>query len=200
MNTFTLAIHGGAGTITRQQMSLENEKRYLAELEKALETGRKILAANGSALDAVEAAVVCLENCELFNAGKGSVFNKEGRHEMDASLMTGENLMAGAVSGVRNIKNPIKLARSIMQNSDHVYLSYPGAEDFARLHHLEFEAEDYFFNQFRYNQLQEIRDTDIYQLDHSEEIPKEIKESHKDYPDKKFGTVGAVALDRSGNL
>ncbi|MFC5270288.1 isoaspartyl peptidase/L-asparaginase family protein [Adhaeribacter terreus] len=204
MNTFALALHGGAGTITRQLMSAENEKRYLQELENALETGRALLAAGSSALEAVEATVVYLENCDLFNAGKGCVFTKQGIHEMDASIMNGADLMAGAVSGLRNVKNPIKLARYVMTHSDHVFLSYPGAEEFARLHNLEFEPESYFFNQLRYDQWQEIRDTDIYQLDHTEEISEEIIKKHQDHPphhhDKKFGTVGAVALDQAGNV
>jgi beta-aspartyl-peptidase (threonine type) len=199
MNPFALALHGGAGTITRQLMSAEDEKRYLTELEKALQTGQALLAAGSSALEAVEATVVCLENCELFNAGKGSVFTKAGKHEMDASIMSGLDRKAGAVSGVRNVKNPIKLARCVMEHSDHVLLSYPGAEDFARHFKLEFEPEDYFFNQLRYDQWQQIRDTDAYQLDHTEN-PAETTNPKAEYPDKKFGTVGAVALDQAGNL
>jgi beta-aspartyl-peptidase (threonine type) len=199
MNPFALALHGGAGTITRQLMSAEDEKRYLTELEKALQTGQALLAAGSSALEAVEATVVCLENCELFNAGKGSVFTKAGKHEMDASIMSGLDRKAGAVSGVRNVKNPIKLARCVMEHSDHVLLSYPGAEDFARHFKLEFEPEDYFFNQLRYDQWQQIRDTDAYQLDHTENLA-ETPNPKAEYPDKKFGTVGAVALDQAGNL
>ncbi|MBK0403109.1 isoaspartyl peptidase/L-asparaginase [Adhaeribacter sp. BT258] len=200
MNTFALALHGGAGTITRQLMSVEDEKRYLHELENALQTGRALLAAGHSALDAVEATVMCLENCELFNAGKGSVFTKAGKHEMDASIMSGVDLKAGAVSGVRNVKNPIKLAHCVMKHSDHVLLSYPGAEDFARQLKLEFEPETYFFNQLRYDQWQQIRDTDTYQLDHSESPAPETNRQTPEHPDKKFGTVGAVALDLAGNL
>jgi beta-aspartyl-peptidase (threonine type) len=201
MKKFALALHGGAGTITRQNMTAEAEKLYRTELEKALNTGYEILAAGASSLDAVEAAVVELENCDMFNAGKGSVFTKHGRHEMDASIMNGQNLGAGAVTGVRNIKNPIKLARSVMEFSDHVFLSYPGAEEFARIRKLEFEPDEYFYNRFRYEQWMEIRDTDIYQLDHSEEVlPENIVEDKAPNPDKKFGTVGAVALDQFGNL
>jgi beta-aspartyl-peptidase (threonine type) len=142
-----------------------------------------------------------MENCELFNAGKGAVFTRHGRHEMDASVMTGHDLAAGAVAGVRNIKNPIRLARCVMEFSDHVFLSYPGAEDFARTHNLEFEPDEYFFNKLRYEQWQEVRDTDVFQLDHTEdEAMKKANETSGKFPDKKFGTIGAVAIDGFGNL
>lgn len=198
---YAIALHGGAGTITRQNMNAESEKLYRIELERALNSGYELLAAGKSALDAVEAAVISLENCDLFNAGKGAVFTKHGRHEMDASIMEGKTLAAGAIAGVRNIKNPIKLARTVMEFSDHVFLAYPGAEDFALLHKLEFESEQYFYNRMRYEQWMEVRDTDIYQLDHTEEVIPESKQDNPGaIPDKKFGTVGAVALDLNGNL
>ncbi|MBP6334787.1 MAG: isoaspartyl peptidase/L-asparaginase [Bacteroidia bacterium] len=185
MTDYIIALHGGAGTIVRSSMTTENEKIYLKALESALEAGHEILRAGGSALDAVVHATVVLEDCPLFNAGKGSVFTHDGCHEMDASVMEGKNLKAGAVTGIHNVKNPVLLAKTIMENSEHVLLAGPGAEEFARKMRVEFEPDDYFFNQYRYEQLLEVRDTDSLRLDHS---------------DKKFGTVGAVAKDVHGNL
>jgi len=155
-------------------------------LKKALEAGYRLLQAGGSAIDAVEAAVMELENFELFNAGKGSVFTNRGTHEMDASIMDGSNLKSGAVAGVSNVKNPVQLAKKVMQHSEHVLLLGDGAEEFARLHQIEFAPDEYFFTQFRYDQLLKARQKDIVVLDHVDE--------------KKFGTVGAVALDQHGNL
>ncbi len=185
MTDYIIALHGGAGTILRSSMTAENEKFFLKALEDALEAGHSVLRAGGSALDAVVHATVILEDCPLFNAGKGSVFTHDGCHEMDASVMDGISLKAGAVTGVHNVKNPVLLARSIMENSEHVLLSGSGAEEFARKLRVEFEPDDYFFNQFRYDQLLEVRDSDTIRLDHS---------------DKKFGTVGAVAKDVHGHL
>jgi beta-aspartyl-peptidase (threonine type) len=182
---FGLAIHGGAGTLLRSSMTSEKEKEYLTGLEDALKAGYNVLQNGGSSLDAVEAAVVVLEDCPLFNAGRGSVFNHIGKHEMDASIMYGKTLEAGAVSGVSNIKNPVRLAKTIMQQSEHVMMSGAGAEAFAATQGLATADDDYFFNDFRYQQWQEIKGSDTIQLDHS---------------DKKFGTVGAVALDIHGNL
>jgi len=185
MSDYLIAIHGGAGTILRSKMSTEAEKTYLSALEDALEAGHSILRSGGSALDAVVHATVLLEDCPLFNAGRGSVFTHDGFHEMDASVMDGKTLKAGAVSGVHNVKNPVLLARQIMENSEHVFLTGAGAEEFARKVRCEFETDEYFFSQYRYDQLLEIRDTESVRLDHSE---------------KKFGTVGAVARDLKGNL
>jgi beta-aspartyl-peptidase (threonine type) len=183
-----LAIHGGAGTILRANMTQEMEHNYKAALKAALEAGYQILKNKGSALDAVEAAVVSLENCPLFNAGKGSVFTAKGTHEMDASIMDGSNLNAGAVSMVTGIKNPIKAARLVMTHSGHVFLAGEGAIEFAKTMNCEFEPSDYFFDEFRHKQWLEIRDSDSFQLDHSTK------------KDEKFGTVGAVALDSHGNI
>lgn len=183
-----LAIHGGAGTILRANMTPEMENNYKAALKAALEAGYQILKNKGSALDAVEAAVVSLENCPLFNAGRGSVFTAKGTHEMDASIMDGSNLNAGAVSMVTGIKNPIKAARLVMAHSGHVFLAGEGAIEFAKTMNCEFEASDYFFDEFRHKQWLEIRDSDSFQLDHSTK------------KDEKFGTVGAVALDGHGNI
>jgi beta-aspartyl-peptidase (threonine type) len=181
-----IAIHGGAGTILRSEMSPKKEAAYTSALKEALEAGFTVLKKKGSALDAVTASIVSLENCPLFNAGKGSVFNAQGKHEMDASIMNGSDLSAGAITGVKNVKNPILLAKTVMEKSENVFLMGDGAEQFAKFHALEFESDAYFHNDQRYAQWQKIRETDTFQLDHSTE--------------KKFGTVGAVALDAQGNL
>ncbi len=193
---YTLVIHGGAGNITPDMMSEELEQQYSVALSLALDAGQDVLKAGGSALDAVVAAIVALENEPLFNAGKGSVFTKKGLNEMDASIMDGRDLAAGAVAGVRNIKNPIVLAREIMLHSGHVFLSGKGAADFALNRGIEFAPDDYFFNKLRYDQWVEIRDSDFYQLDHKGDNLKGTAPN----PDHKFGTVGAVAMDEQGNL
>jgi L-asparaginase / beta-aspartyl-peptidase len=187
---YAIAIHGGAGTITKNSLTPEMEIAYRNGLKKAIETGNKILEEGGTALEAVAQSVKQLEDNELFNAGRGSVFNHEGKHEMDAAIMEGKTLMAGAVSGVKNIKNPIFLAKAVMEKSDHVLLAGTGAMDFAKEMKLEFAPDEYFFVQHRYNQLLNAREEGRIQLDHA---PKETNE-------KKFGTVGAVALDLHGNI
>ncbi|WP_439883060.1 isoaspartyl peptidase/L-asparaginase family protein [Pontibacter sp. MBLB2868] len=188
MKNIAIAIHGGAGTITRASLTPEQDTAYRAALEEAVAAGHKVLADGGSALDAVELAVVHLEDTPLFNAGKGSVFTKEGKHEMDAAIMCGKTLGAGAVAGVHSIRNPVKLSRAVMELSDHVMLSGYGAEEFAINHGLAFAPEDYFFDAFRYKQWAEVRDSNIFMLDHTVNV------------DEKFGTVGAVALDQEGNI
>lgn len=185
---YAIAIHGGAGTIARHLLNEEKLKEYEAGLQEAVDAGYQVLDNGGSALDAVTAAVVSLENCPLFNAGKGSVFNHDGRHEMDASLMRGDTRDAGAVSGVHNVKNPVLLAKAIMEQSEHVFLSGEGAEQFAKQEGLAFEDDAYFFNAFRHEQFKEALAADRVQLDHSIA------------GDRKFSTVGAVALDRQGNI
>lgn len=188
MSKFAIAIHGGAGTIDAAQMSPELEKAYRAGLETALAAGYRILEKGGSSTDAVVVAVCELENCPLFNAGKGSVFNHLGGHEMDASLMQGKDLMAGAVCGVRHIKNPVLLAKAVMLNSPHVMMAGEGAEAFARANGIESADDAYFYTEQRFRQWQEIKGSDNYTLDHSTD------------PNRKMGTVGAVALDVHGNL
>ncbi|WP_276495933.1 isoaspartyl peptidase/L-asparaginase family protein [Pontibacter litorisediminis] len=188
MQKTAIAIHGGAGTITQATLSAAQDKAYRAALREAVEAGHKVLERGGTALEAVELAVVCLEDSPLFNAGRGSVFTKEGKHEMDAAIMCGKTLEAGAVAGVRSIKNPIKLATAIMEHSDHVMLSGYGAEEFALAYDVAFAPEHYFFDKYRYQQWSEVRDSDIFMLDHTEQR------------DEKFGTVGAVAVDQSGNV
>lgn len=188
MKRFSIAIHGGAGTLVKGMMTAELEASYKLHLEKALTIGYAILEQGGSALDAVEKAVVELENSHLFNAGKGSVFTANGTHEMDASIMEGKNLQAGAVSLVQGIKNPIQLARCVMEQSGHVFMAGDGAMDYAKSLGFKFEEPEYFFDEFRYNQWQEIKGSETFQLDHSAK------------KDSKFGTVGAVACDQNGDL
>jgi L-asparaginase / beta-aspartyl-peptidase len=191
MKKYAIAIHGGAGTILKTSMTPELEAQYKNGLEQAIVAGNIILEKGGTALDAVEAAVIILEDNPLFNAGKGSVFTHEGTNEMDASIMDGKNLMAGAVAGVKHIKNPISLARAVMEKSEHVLLCGQGAEEFARNINTPFENDEYFFTQNRYNQLQNAIGKGTTQLDHTVELVNEKK---------KMGTVGAVALDVFGNL
>jgi beta-aspartyl-peptidase (threonine type) len=189
-----IAIHGGAGTILKSKMTPEKESDYIRGLTDALSQGWKVLEKNGSSLDAVTTAVQILEDNPLFNAGKGSVFTNDGTHKMDASVMDGRDIKAGSVSSVRNIRNPVLLARKIMEESEFVFLSGKGAEEFAKLKGLEFEKDEYFFSEFRFKQFKEALKSDKHQLDHSEDS------SSGDEIEKKFGTVGAAALDSSGNL
>ncbi|WP_417854311.1 isoaspartyl peptidase/L-asparaginase family protein [Xanthomarina gelatinilytica] len=188
MNTFSMAIHGGAGTLVKGMMTPELESRYKQALKIALDKGYLILEAGGSAIEAVEEAVKLLEDSPLFNAGKGAVFTATGSHEMDASIMDGKTLNAGAVSLITGIKNPVSLARDVMEQSDHVFLAGEGAMQFAKELKYSLEAPAYFYDEFRHNQWLEIKDTDSFQLDHSKK------------KDSKFGTVGAVACDKEGNI
>ncbi|MCK0122976.1 isoaspartyl peptidase/L-asparaginase [Gelidibacter sp. F2691] len=187
MKTFSMAIHGGAGTLVKGLMTAQLEASYKAALETALNAGYAILEAGGTALDAVECAVKLLEDTPLFNAGKGSVFTAEGTHEMDAAIMDGSNVKAGAVSLITGIKNPVALARDIMDHSYHVFLAGEGAMTFAKSRGHEVLEPPYFYDEVRYQQWQGIKDSDQFQLDHS------VKK------DGKFGTVGAVACDQHGN-
>src|ERR1700751_4673756 len=143
MNQYAIAIHGGAGTILRSTMTKEKETAYKKGLEDAIIAGENILKTGGSSLDAVEAAIRSLEDCPLYNAGRGAVFTHEGKHEMDASVMEGKNLMAGAITGVKNIKNPVSLAKAVMQKSEHVFLAGEGATEFAKKVNAEFRPDDY---------------------------------------------------------
>ncbi len=190
---FGIAIHGGAGTILRSSINAEKEKLYTNALQTALNLGYAVLAKNGTAVDAVEAAIISLEDCPLFNAGKGAVFNNTGGHEMDASIMNGKDLSAGAVSLIKNVKNPILLCRAVMEKSEHVFLCGEGAEAFARNMNLPFESDEYFRDELRHQQWIKAKETDGAYLDHN--VKTEAPAG-----DKKFGTVGAVALDAAGNL
>lgn len=188
MKNYSIAIHGGAGTLLKEHMTAEKEQAYTAALDEAITLATGILENNGTAMDAVAAAVRSMEDSPLFNAGKGSVFTANGTHEMDASIMDGNNRMAGAVSMVTGIKNPVDLARMVMDKSEHVFLAGDGAMEFAKSQDIEVLPPAYFYDQLRYDQWQEIKGSDSFQLDHS------VKK------DAKFGTVGAVALDQHGNL
>ena len=192
MHNYALAIHGGAGTILQSTMTPEKELAYKNGLQDAIEAGESILKSGGSAFDAVESAIIQLENNPLFNAGKGAVFTNTGTHEMDASIMNGKDLMAGAIAGVQGVKNPISLARAVMEKSEHVLLTGNGAMDFAKKVNAPFENEEYFFVQLRYDQLQQAKQSNSMILDHTED--------KIEHGEKKFGPVGCVALDLQGNL
>lgn len=183
-----IAIHGGAGTLLRSETTPALEKLYLKALNESLDQGYAILKKGGSAIESVSAAVCSLEDCELFNAGKGSVFTRKGAHEMDAAIMEGKHLRAGAVAGIRGIKNPILLAQQVMDHSQHVLLAGMEALEFATQQHFQFLPESYFFSQQRFDQWQKLKGTGHVELDHSPGT------------DEKFGTVGAVAVDDKGNV
>lgn len=175
---YAIAIHGGAGVISPKELTADLEKQYRQGLKEALEAGFKILEKGGSALDAVQAAVVLLEDNKLFNAGKGSAFTSDETHELEASIMCGKRLDGGAACGLKNIKNPVLLARTVLEKSHHLFLNGQGAELFADEHELEFVPKEYFFTEKEYKELQDYRNK----------------------PGKGTGTVGAVAIDSEGNL
>lgn len=196
-----IAVHGGAGTITRKNMSPEMDKAYRLGLETALKKGYSILEKGGSSLDAVEATVRELEDNPLFNAGKGAVFTHEGKNEMDAAIMSGKDLSAGAIAGVTVIRNPISTARKVMENSKHVMLVGKGAEEFAKLQGETLVDPSYFYTKTRWDGLQRALKAEKVQLDHADTLQTPIKTGSLIFDEgKKFGTVGAVALDKDGNL
>jgi L-asparaginase / beta-aspartyl-peptidase len=202
---FGMVIHGGAGTISRDNMTPELEAQYHAALERALRAGHRILADGGTSLDAVEAAVRILEDEPLFNAGRGAVFTSEGRNELDAAIMDGRTLQAGAIAGVTRVRNPITLARLVMERSPHVMMIREGAEVFGREHNVEFVPEHYFFTEARWNALVRALERDGLPVPRRPDgvggdAPGNGDRAHDEDPDHKFGTVGAVALDRHGNL
>ncbi|MCC6329703.1 MAG: isoaspartyl peptidase/L-asparaginase [Acidobacteria bacterium] len=186
MSKMALAIHGGAGTILRSAMTPELEAEYRRGLEAALKAGWDVLQNRGSALDSVEAAVVSLEDFPLFNAGRGSVFTHEGTNEMDACIMDGRTPDAGAVAFVRSIKNPVRLARLVMETTDHILLAGEGAKQFADENGLATEPDEYFFTEHRWLQYQDALASGRIQLDHAAPKP--------------MGTVGAAACDANGHL
>lgn len=202
---YGLVIHGGAGTILRENMSAEAEEAYREKLNEALTTGYSVLDQGGEATDAVIAAIQVMEQSELFNAAKGAVFTHEGRNEMDASIMRGNDLMAGAVAGVRHIKSPISAAKAVMEQSPHVLLSGAGAEKFAIEKGLEMADTSYFFTERRWRSLQRAIEREKPELDHDDQ-KKAVEKSPKSSliysvpEDYKFGTVGCAALDKNGNL
>jgi beta-aspartyl-peptidase (threonine type) len=227
MAKLALAIHGGAGTILRSTMTPELEREYRDGLDAALRVGWEILSGGGSALDAVEQTTCSLEDFHLFNAGRGSVFTHDGKNEMDASIMDGRKLDAGAVAFVRNVKHPIKLARLVMEKTPHILLAAEGANQFAKEMGVEFAPDEYFFTEHRWQQLLKAREEGVIELDHTAEegellrqdleleatghvsgMPDQTAE-HTDQrrnPKSKIqnpkskGTVGAVACDTNGNL
>ncbi|MCU7496284.1 MAG: isoaspartyl peptidase/L-asparaginase [Ignavibacteria bacterium] len=195
-NKYVIVIHGGAGTILKGSMTQAEEDSIRDKLKEALTAGSNVLKNNGSSLDAVTAAINVMEDSPLFNAGKGAVFNSKGQNEMDAAIMDGKTLMAGSVAGVHHIKNPINLARLVMEKSPHVMMTGDGAEEFARSQGMQMMPESYFYYEKRYEQLLKVKE---------KERQDSIKGNktglnRKVINDYKFGTVGCVALDRSGNL
>jgi beta-aspartyl-peptidase (threonine type) len=182
-NSYTLVIHGGAGVMDKQKMSAETQQAYLDVLNRALMVGDSVLSHGGSSMDAVEKTIIILENSPLFNAGKGAVFTHDGLVELDASVMEGKSLKAGAIAGVRDIKNPIRVARTVMEKSEHVMLTGTGASQFAKEQGFEPVENNYFYTEKRYQQLQEI-----------------LKKEREMTTNDKHGTVGCVALDTYGNL
>ncbi len=186
MQKFSLAIHGGAGTILPEETTPEKEAAYNFALKESLKAGYDLLSIGATALDAVEEAVRYLEDCPLFNAGRGSVFTANEKNEMDASIMWGKDLSAGAVAGITNIQNPISLARKVFEQTPHVFLGSEGAMQFAKSLGIELKPASYFFSQERFDQLQNLIGTDEVSLDHGSSKP--------------IGTVGAVARDNEGNV
>lgn len=184
---YALVIHGGAGTLSKDAITPELEQAYRDVLNESLSIGEDMLKVGGTSLDAVEAVIRNMENSPLFNAGKGAVFTHEGKNEMDASIMQGNGRKAGAISGVTNIKNPISTARMVMEKSKHVLLSGQGAEEFAKENGVEIVDPSYFYTERRWKSLQEA-------------IKSETIELSESNVDNKFGTVGAVALDKNGNI
>jgi beta-aspartyl-peptidase (threonine type) len=184
-----IAIHGGSGTIRKSDFNESREREIRETLEQAVTAGHRILTSGGSSLDAVSLAITMLEDSPHFNAGRGAVFNAEGKNELDASIMDGSDLNAGAVAAVHNIRNPILLARKVLTDSIHVMLMGEGAEVFARSHGIEFEDDEYFFSEYRWQQLQKAKARNNPDTSYLSETP-----------DHWLSTVGAVALDRNGNL
>lgn len=196
-------IHGGAGVISRGTLTADKEKEFRGELEKAVLAGYKALQDGKSSLDAVEIAIRMLEDCPLFNAGKGAVFTNEGKNELDASIMDGKTQAAGAVAGLRHVKNPITLARTVMEKSPHVMMVGDGAEKFAREQKIEIVDEKYFWTQHRWDALQQILKEEKEKREKGEKGKggSATLDSRLSTADSnRFGTVGAVALDRDGNL
>src|SRR5215213_4712656 len=189
-------IHGGAGTILKSEMSAEREKEYRAKLTEALTIGYDILKKGGLGLDAVEAAIRFMEDSPLFNAGKGAVFTSAGTNELDASIMDGHTLKAGAVASLKHVKNPISLARLVMEKSKHVMMVGEGAEAFAKEQGIEMVPQSYFYTESRWKDLQRLKAAEKEQ----NKAPKKQERQHIAPLAHAYGTVGAVALDSGGNL
>lgn len=194
---YVLVIHGGAGTILKSSMTPEKEKAYQDKLSEALKAGYAEIKKGNSSVDAVAAAIIIMEDSPLFNAGKGAVFTADGKNELDASIMYGKDKSAGAIAGVHTIKNPIKAAIAVMQKSEHVMLSGIGAEQFAKNQNLEIVEPSYFWTKDRWDGLQKLKQKES--LNTKKKISQNtLPESYE--IDQKFGTVGAVALDKDGNI
>jgi len=194
-NSFAIVIHGGAGGIKREYFTEEQQNAYTQKLQEALDAGYAVLEKGGISLDAIQAAINIMEDSPLFNAGKGAVYNSEGNQEMDAAIMDGNTLNAGAIAGVNHIKNPILAARVVMDSSSHVMLSGKGAEIMAAKYGIEMVDSSYFFTEKRMNQLKKIQGKEKTELDHTAYLIKnELIDDHK------YGTVGAVAIDKNGNI
>ena len=190
---FGIVIHGGAGNILKENMSDSLEQAYKQKLEEAIRTGHEILSNGGTALEAVQRTINIMEDSPLFNSAKGAVFTNEGKNELDASIMDGKTLNAGAVAGVTNVKNPINLAYEVMTNSEHVLLSGKGAEQFAKEQGLEIVDPEYFYTENRFKAMERARERDKEKSNKTAFYDPYIK-------DEKFGTVGCAALDKNGNL
>jgi beta-aspartyl-peptidase (threonine type) len=195
-----LVVHGGAGTISRASITPEIEAQYRGGLERALKAGYAVLAAGGSSVDAVVATITVFEDDPLFNAGKGAVFDSDGKNELDAAIMDGNTGLAGAVAGATTIKNPIAAARAVMDKTKHVLLVSEGADRFAAGQKLEIVDPSYFFTQHRWDQLQKAKEKGRIELDHDGKPLNKSQAPELQPDDHKYGTVGAVALDRDGNL
>ncbi len=194
---FKLVIHGGAGVILRENLTAEEEQAYRDKLKEALLAGHQVLKDGGKSLDAVETVIKILEDSPLFNAGKGAVFTSSGAVELDAAIMDGETLKAGSVAGLKHIKNPINLARLVMEKSPHVMMVGTGAERFAQKQGVGFVGQKYFFTERRWKQLQEEKARERNNKMASKKTAFNFSATQ---PEQKFGTVGAVALDKAGNL
>ncbi|MFV0150491.1 isoaspartyl peptidase/L-asparaginase [Empedobacter falsenii] len=194
-----LVIHGGAGTILKKHMTAEKEKAYREALTESLTKGFEVIKKGGESEEAVIEAIKVMEDSPLFNAGKGAVFTHEGKNEMDASLMLGHTMQAGAVAGVTTIKNPITAAKTVLRNSAHVMMVGKGAEEFAQKQGLELVDPSYFKTEERWNSLQKVieKDKDKMELDHDAKTQAYVPFN---FVDEKFGTVGAVALDQKGHI
>ena len=197
-NDFAIVIHGGAGTIKKENMSAEKEAEYKAKLEEAIRVGHAILKNGGSSLDAVEKTINIMEDSPLFNAGKGAVFTNAETNELDASIMDGKTLNSGASAGTKTVKNPIGLARRIMDNSPHVMMAGNGADSYAKEQGLEIVSPEYFFTEGRLKSLKRAKDREKVEMDHEDNQKAAFYDA--DIKDSKYGTVGCVALDKSGNL
>ena len=182
-NKYAIVIHGGAGVMSKEKMTTEQQNNYKAKLNEALEVGDKLLKEGSDAVDVVVSVIKVLEDSPLFNAGKGAVFTNEEKVELDASIMEGKNLNAGAIAGVKDIKNPIIAAREVMQHSEHVFLSGKGASEFAKAQGLEIVPNKYFYTKSRHESLMELK-------------KKERERMQKD----NMGTVGCAVLDTYGNI